>query len=98
VHVVFDCSFATQVWQMAGLWDDVNHVVLTSDWDVIVIFYFLQTRRHEHAQQMTTIFWSIWKHQNLELWKDELCANVVDKEDWQTAKNTHSFQHITLIR
>lgn len=36
---------------------------------------------HEHALRMASIFWSLWKHKNFKLWKDEneMCANVVDR-------------------
>lgn len=66
---------------MAELWDDVNHDVLTSDLAVNAIFSLLQTLTHEYVQRMTAIFWSLWKHRNLMIWKDEneMCANVVDR-------------------
>jgi len=35
---IFDCSFAVQVWQMVGLWNEVTHAVLTTNLAIDAIF------------------------------------------------------------
>jgi hypothetical protein len=41
----------------------------------------IQNLSQEYAQRLAAICWSLLKHHNLKLWKNEneLCANVVDK-------------------
>jgi len=37
-HIIFDCPFVVQVWQMAGLCNEVNHAVLITDSTIDAIF------------------------------------------------------------
>jgi ribonuclease HI len=91
-HLLFECPFAIQVWNSAGIWYDVQHAAMQSDSAVNTIFYLLQQLPMNIKQRVAAIFWSLWKHRNLKIWEhvDENSAQVVDRarnmiEDWYGA-------------
>jgi len=55
-HIIFECPFAMQVWQMTGIWSEVNYVFLVTNSGIDVIFSLLQNLSHEHAQRLEVIF------------------------------------------
>jgi hypothetical protein len=76
-HVFFHCHFVVQVWQIAGLGDDVGvaiHNNITVEDVVFALFYKLTD---DLKQRMAVVLWSLWKHRNLKLWQNEqelLCS------------------------
>jgi len=89
-HIFFECPFAIQVWNAAGLWFDVQHAAILND--TAAIFYLLEHCPIDFKQRLTALCWSLWKHRNLKVWEDvdELSAHVVDRarvliNDWQAA-------------
>jgi ribonuclease HI len=104
-HLLFECSFAIQVWNSAGIWHEVQNAAIQSDNAVNTIFYLLHKLPMNVQQRIAAIFWSLWKHRNLKIWEnvDENSAQVVDRarhliEDWQEANRPRSaaFQHENL--
>ncbi|MCI04392.1 polynucleotidyl transferase ribonuclease H fold, partial [Trifolium medium] len=84
------------VWRMAGLWDEEQAAVTSTNSAIDAIFSLLHDLSSELNQRMAAILWSVWKHRNLKLWQNEseLCAQVVDRaksliDDWKKA-NTPS--------
>jgi len=58
------------------------------------IFLLLETLSAEFNQRLVSLFWSLWKHQNLKVWDDvtEVGAVVVKRAknivvDWQHANS-----------
>jgi hypothetical protein len=91
-HLLFECPFAIQVWNSAGIWYDVQHAAMQSDSAVNTIFYLLQKLPMNIKQRVAAILWSLWKHRNLKIWDnvDENSAQVLDRarnmiEDWHEA-------------
>ena len=87
-HVFFNCPFVVKVWQMTGLWGAIQHALsyTTSATDTIFLLSI------EFNQQLSSTFWSIWKHRNLRVWDDvmEVSATVVERAknlvvDWKFA-------------
>jgi len=60
-----------QVSQMAGILSEVNYAFLVTNLAIDAIFYLLQNLSQEHVQCLAAICWSLWKHGNLKLWKNE---------------------------
>jgi len=78
-HVFFYCSFAIQVWCLAGLWDAVSRAIHSTVSANEVNFALIHNLQAELRQRMAAILLSIWKHCNLKLWQNEnvLCVHVV---------------------
>jgi len=91
-HILFECPFAIQVWNSAGIWHAVQDAVLNNNSAVDAIFHLFQNLPTHLQQRFAALCWSLWKHRNLKIWEDvnELSATVVDRactvlEDWQEA-------------
>jgi hypothetical protein len=89
-HLLFECRFAIQVWNAAGVWSDVQHAATSTDSAVNFIFHMLQNLPTNIQQCIAAICWSLWKHRNLKIWENvtESSAQVVDRaqyliDDWQ---------------
>lgn len=78
-HVFFDCPFVIQVWHSSGLWEAVHHTVMNNDSAVGTVFSLLQNLSSGLSQRFAANLWSVWKHRNIKLWRneDELYAQVV---------------------
>lgn len=91
-HVFFDCPFVIQVWRSSGLWEAVHHALMNNDSAVGTVFSLLQNLSSDLSQRFAANLWSVWKHRNIKLWRneDELYAQVVERarimiQDWQVA-------------
>jgi len=91
-HVFFDCPFVMRVWRSSGLWEAVHHIVMNNDSAVGTVFSLLQNLSPDLSQRFAANLWSVWKHRNIKLWRneDELCAQVVERahiliQDWRAA-------------
>ena len=91
-HLLFECPFSIQVWNDAGVWNDVQKAAIYTDTVANSIFYILQNLSKDIQQRIAAICWSLWKHQNLKIWENviESSAQVVDRarqliDDWQDA-------------
>jgi len=100
VHLLFDCPAAIQVWQVFGLWQDIQQAIIHENSATDIVFYLLQRLTLEQSQRFAATVWSIWKRRNLKVWenKDELCAMTVDKaramiEEWQQACDIRTGSH-----
>lgn len=78
-HVFFDCPFVIQVWRSSGLWEAVHHALMNNDSAVGTVFSLLQNLSSDLSQRFAANLWSVWKHRNIKLWRneDELYAQVV---------------------
>jgi len=81
VHLLFECPFAVQVWQMSGLWHEIQQAITFGNSAADTIFYLLQHFTLEQSQVLAATIWSLWKHRNLQVWenKNEPCAMTVDR-------------------
>jgi len=59
-QVFFDCPSAIQVWQMASIWDVVQHTIDTNDTAVEVIFSLLHNLQAKLRYKMVAILWSTY--------------------------------------
>jgi len=91
-HLLFECRFAIHVWNFSGVWSDVQHVAISTDFAVNSIFHMLQNLPPNIQQQIAAICWSLWKHRNLKIWENvtKSSAQLVERvrhliEDWQEA-------------
>ena len=91
-HLLFECPLAIQVWNSAGIWQDVQSAAMNSDSAVNTIFYLLQNSPMNIQQRFAAICWSLWKHRNLKIWVNitENSSEVVDRarhllDDWHEA-------------
>jgi hypothetical protein len=64
---LLNALFVVQVWQMAGLWIEVNHAVIITNSAIDAKFSLLQNLSQEHVQHMAVVLWSLWKHRNIKL-------------------------------
>jgi len=58
-HLLFDCSFAIQVWNSPGIWYDVQHATINTDYAVNSIFFMLQNLPMTIQQRVAVICWSL---------------------------------------
>ena len=91
-HLLFECPLVIQVWNSAGIWQDVQNATMNSDSTVNTIFYLLQNSPMNIQQCFATICWSLWNHRNLKIWENitENSTEVVDRarhlqDDWHEA-------------
>jgi hypothetical protein len=94
-HIFFYCPFDVHVWQLAGLWGTIHHAMSSSNSAIDVIFMLLETLYVKLNQRLISLFWSLWKHQNLRVWDDvrEVGVMVVERTknmvvDWQLGNFT----------
>jgi len=99
-HLLIDCPAVVQVWQVSGLWQDIQQAKTHENSAINVVFYLLQHLTVEQSQRFAVTIWSIWKRRNLKVWenKDELCAMTVDRahimiEEWQQACEVRTGAH-----
>ncbi|AES76581.2 target of AVRB operation protein, putative [Medicago truncatula] len=73
-------NFSLKMWNITGLWGSVQHALTSTVSVTDPIFSLLEQLSVELAQRMATVFWSIWKHQNLRVWDNviETSATVVE--------------------
>lgn len=91
-HIFFECPSVVQVWNLAGLWHDIQLAMTATGSAVDIIFSLLQTLSVTCSQRLATLFWSIWKRRNNKVWENvtDNCATVVERacsmiEDWHSA-------------
>lgn len=91
-HLLFEFPLAIQVWNSAGIWQDVQNAAMNSDYAVNTIFYLLQNSPMNIQPCFSAIYFSFWKHRNLKIWEDvaETSVQVVDRarhllDFWQEA-------------
>jgi hypothetical protein len=80
-HLLFECRFAIQVWNVVGVWSVVQHASISTDSVAKSIFHMLQNLPTSIQQCIAAICWSLWKHLNLKIWENvtESSAQVVDR-------------------
>jgi len=76
-HLLFECPFAIQVCNSAGIWYDVQNAAMNSDSAVNTIFYLLQNSTMHVQQRFAATCWSLWKHRNLKIWEDVTKAKLL---------------------
>lgn len=77
MHLFFDCDFATQCLQIAGLSFDMSAVEYASDW----LLDKLSTETHENLVTIATVLWSIWYARNKLTWENlKLSPSVVAEQ------------------
>jgi len=91
-HLLFECPLAIQVWNSAGIWQDVQNAAMDSDSAVNTIFYLLQNSPVNIQHRFAAICCSLWKHRKLKIWENvtENSAEVVGRtrqlmDEWHKA-------------
>lgn len=100
-HLLFECPFSIQVWNAAGVWNDVQQAAIYTDTAANCIFHILQNLPKDIQQRIAAICWSLWKHRNLKIWENaiESSAQVVDRarqliDDWKDANLPSQVEHM----
>lgn len=100
-HIFFNCCYALEIWEAAGLSRMIESVILQVDITKDLIFKVIADVNSKIAQSFGIILWQIWKQRNLKLWEnkfdtpsralflaDTLCA------DFDAAHHKEHNQHL----
>lgn len=68
LHIFFDCKFASQCWEYAGLKYDMHMVVSTPQW----LIQKVNEGSSMEISKIVTILWGIWYWRNKRVWDDKL--------------------------
>lgn len=86
LHIFFDCSFAKECWQSAGLHYAMQDVESAFDW----LLDKMVTGTIEEKEKVAMILWDIWFARNQKVWEGKIInpSSVVEismkqKRDWQ---------------
>lgn len=68
-HLIFECPFATRVWNMTGFWHTIHDALGTTASTIKDIFLLVEILTIEQRQIFAATLWSLWKHRNLKVWE-----------------------------
>lgn len=88
LHVFFDCKFASDCWQIAGLNFDILSVEWAPDW----LLDKIMNENENTVVKIAEVLWCIWFGRNKKVWEGQCITpsvamdiTVKQVEDWQTA-------------
>ncbi|XP_027118787.1 uncharacterized protein [Coffea arabica] len=81
-HVLFHCSYATQVWKLAPIqWDlTLDHQSCFKKWWTTVTEAKARTEGNDHLSLTANILWHIWKSRNAREFDDK------QRQPWKTVQ------------
>lgn len=83
LHVFFDCTFAKQCWQYAGMALNTDHIEDVPIW----LLNTLSTGKSESNIKVCTILWGIWTWRNKRVWESKSVSAALTMEN--------SFHHVS---
>ncbi|GAU17471.1 hypothetical protein TSUD_340140 [Trifolium subterraneum] len=98
IHILFLCPRSTECWQQAGLWNQIDAGLNTSNNIADILLFILQSLNKEQQEIFSVLLWSIWKRRNAKVWDNitESNTNVYERAQhlltsWKQAQQTRSY-------
>ncbi|CAN1763719.1 Putative ribonuclease H protein At1g65750 [Linum perenne] len=92
-HLFFDCSFATDCWNHAGLSVWINSIRMSVPQSSERIQRILQAAQSDSRDKASTVLWGIWNERNRRVWRNESCTAgtamklaLDDVKNWSAAQ------------
>lgn len=83
LHVFFDCTFAKQCWQYAGMTLNMDQTEDAPTW----LLNTLSTGKSESSIKVYMILWGIWTWRNKRVWESKSVSAAIAMEN--------SFHHVS---